>query len=43
MGGQYKIFPKKIRIVLIFQLILQMFFYYNYFADGKVYATMVLV
>lgn len=26
MGGQHKIFPKKIRIVLVFQLILQMFF-----------------
>ena len=25
MGGQHKIFPKKIRIVLVFQLILQMF------------------
>lgn len=26
MGGQHKIFPKKIRSVLVFQLILQMFF-----------------
>lgn len=26
MGGQHKIFPKKIRIVLVFQLILQMLF-----------------
>ena len=26
MGGQYKIFPKKLRIVLIFQFIIQTFF-----------------
>lgn len=26
MGGQYKVFPKKLRILLITQLILQMFF-----------------
>lgn len=26
MGGQYKVFPKKLRIVLITQLILQVFF-----------------
>lgn len=26
MGGQYKVFPKKLRIVLMTQLILQMFF-----------------
>lgn len=26
MGGQYKIFPKKLRIILVAQLILQMFF-----------------
>lgn len=26
MGGQYKVFPKKLRIVLVTQLILQMFF-----------------
>lgn len=26
MGGQYKIFPKKLRIVLVTQLILQVFF-----------------
>lgn len=26
MGGQYKIFPKKLRIVLVVQLILQIFF-----------------
>lgn len=26
IGGQHKIFPKKIRIVLVFQLILQMLF-----------------
>lgn len=26
MGGQYKIFPKKLRIVLMVQLILQIFF-----------------
>lgn len=26
MGGQYKVFPKKLRIVLVFQLILQIFF-----------------
>lgn len=26
MGGQYKIFPKKLRIILAVQLILQMFF-----------------
>lgn len=26
MGGQYKTFPKKLRIVLIFQLIIQTFF-----------------
>lgn len=26
MGGQYKVFPKKLRIVLITQLILQIFF-----------------
>lgn len=26
MGGQYKIFPKKLRIVLVTQLILQIFF-----------------
>lgn len=26
LGGQYKIFPKKLRIVLIFQLAVQLFF-----------------
>ena len=26
MGGQYKVFPKKLRAVLVIQLILQMFF-----------------
>ncbi len=26
MGGQYRIFPKKLRIILVIQLILQMFF-----------------
>ncbi len=26
MGGQYKVFPKKLRIILVVQLILQMFF-----------------
>ena len=26
MGGQYKVFPKKLRIVLVAQLILQVFF-----------------
>ncbi|MDE7399211.1 MAG: hypothetical protein K2N06_06750 [Oscillospiraceae bacterium] len=26
MGGQYKVFPKKLRIILVIQLILQMFF-----------------
>lgn len=26
MGGQYKIFPKKLRIILVIQLILQIFF-----------------
>ncbi len=26
MGGQHKVFPKKLRIVLVFQLILQIFF-----------------
>lgn len=26
MGGQYKVFPKKLRIVLITQLIIQLFF-----------------
>ncbi len=26
MGGQYKVFPKKLRIVLVFQLALQIFF-----------------
>ena len=26
MGGQYKVFPKKLRIILVTQLILQMFF-----------------
>ena len=26
MGGQYKVFPKKLRIVLVAQLILQIFF-----------------
>lgn len=26
MGGQYKVFPKKLRILLVLQLILQMFF-----------------
>ena len=26
MGGQYKVFPKKLRIVLVVQLILQVFF-----------------
>ena len=25
MGGQYKVFPKKLRIVLVIQLILQVF------------------
>ncbi len=26
MGGQYKVFPKKLRIILMIQIILQMFF-----------------
>lgn len=26
MGGQYKIFPKKLRVLLVFQLIFQIFF-----------------
>ena len=26
MGGQYKVFPKKLRIVLVMQLIIQIFF-----------------
>ena len=26
MGGQYKVFPKKLRLVLVIQLILQIFF-----------------
>ncbi|MGL6200584.1 MAG: hypothetical protein ACRC3H_16770 [Lachnospiraceae bacterium] len=26
MGGQYKVFPKKLKIILVIQLILQMFF-----------------
>ncbi len=26
MGGQYKVFPKKLRIILVIQLVLQMFF-----------------
>lgn len=26
MGGQYKVFPKKLRIILVIQLILQVFF-----------------
>ena len=26
MGGQYKVFPKKLRIILVIQLILQIFF-----------------
>lgn len=26
MGGQYKVFPKKLRIILVVQLILQIFF-----------------
>lgn len=26
MGGQYKIFPKKLRIILVFQLVLQVWF-----------------
>ena len=26
MGGQYKVFPKKLRLVLVTQLILQIFF-----------------
>lgn len=26
MGGQYKVFPKKLRIVLVTQLIFQIFF-----------------
>ena len=26
MGGQYKVFPKKLKIVLVIQLILQLFF-----------------
>ena len=26
MGGRYKVFPKKLRIVLVLQLVLQMFF-----------------
>ena len=26
MGGQYKIFPKKLRLVLVIQLLLQIFF-----------------
>ena len=26
MGGQYKVFPKKLRIILVMQLILQIFF-----------------
>ena len=26
MGGQYKVFPKKLRVILVMQLILQIFF-----------------
>lgn len=35
MGGKYKIFPKKLRIVLVIQLILQMFFVIIVLQTGK--------
>lgn len=36
MGGQNKVFPKKLRIVLVFQLILQIFFVIIILQAGKV-------
>lgn len=35
MGGRYKVFPKKLRIVLVLQLVLQMFFCNHNFANGR--------
>lgn len=36
MGGQYKIFPKKLRIVLVTQLIIQIFFVITILQAGGV-------
>lgn len=36
MGGQYKIFPKKLRIVLVTQLIIQIFFVIIILQTGRV-------
>lgn len=36
MGGAYKVFPKKLRIVLLFQIILQIFFVIIIFQQGDV-------
>ena len=30
MGGQYKVYPKRLRIVLVIQLLIQIFFILNY-------------
>lgn len=35
MGGQYRIFPKKLRIILVLQLVLQIFFVLNILQMGK--------
>lgn len=35
MGGQYKIFPKKLRIILMAQLILQLFFVIIILQEGE--------
>ena len=35
MGGQYKVFPKKLRIILVMQLVLQIFFVLIILQMGK--------
>ena len=41
MGGQYKVFPKKLRIILVTQLILQIFFCDYNFAGRRIYTIVV--
>lgn len=43
MGGQYRVFPKELRIVLVTQLILQVFFVLIILQMGGVYTIMVFV
>lgn len=35
MGGQHRVFPKKLRIILVLQLVLQIFFVLNILQMGK--------